>query len=590
MRKHVHVHILILFVLTNLPSSMFGQGQVHAIDRSYERHLLSRCDSMIMDADSLTYIEKQIAWKDAQRQVSVYADLHEDGTSEISFDYYTQLLRMLVYMDPFKSMDVHRPYIVQLDSLTHQLPAKHIYLRWYAFRKLSQLYALDERQKRAYELLEEIIQGVSNKPIRDSRDTLYLTKAMVGQLYCYQSLPPVQGSRNITFLSHHASDNRTPLGIALYRKNHQRVISICDSLLSCHDLRLVETFSILHYLSDALAHSPKTVRNAQHMMHLLDKQTALYAEVRDAIDFDYSKYQKYQEKRRLESEMIKARRQDEVYHMRVGSVIGLVVLLLIFIVWVIYHYESIFEESILQQVRAERDRRKANLLDSKKAYQAQLDLVRNLNHDIRIPLNALLGYSYLLSSSDEISASDQVEARQIIRKSSDMLLDMINNLLSIARVETGKMSIHKHPTPACELLNVHDWDDYIARVSPDHLVYIQPHRSSRTVHTDYGHVRRILGLIVKDIVRQTESSSIFISSHITTTSDVCTLYVDTPISTLSLVDMYDALDSQKKMSDYEDAGSYYLVLARMITAFIGGRLILLEDNDNVHFELSLPIR
>ena len=64
----------------------------------------------------------------------------------------------------------------------------------------------------------------------------------------------------------------------------------------------------------------------------------------------------------------------------------------------------------------------------------------NMSHEIRTPLNAIVGFSELLTNTD--SEDDKEEYMEIIRTNSNLLLQLINDILDLSRLESGKTEIH----------------------------------------------------------------------------------------------------------------------------------------------------
>ena len=62
----------------------------------------------------------------------------------------------------------------------------------------------------------------------------------------------------------------------------------------------------------------------------------------------------------------------------------------------------------------------------------------NMSHEIRTPLNAIVGFSALLGDND-LAPEERAEYNTIIEKNSNMLLTLINDILDISKLETGKM-------------------------------------------------------------------------------------------------------------------------------------------------------
>jgi len=74
------------------------------------------------------------------------------------------------------------------------------------------------------------------------------------------------------------------------------------------------------------------------------------------------------------------------------------------------------------------------------ANRAKSLFLANMSHEIRTPMNAILGYAQILQRSDDLPDS-QHKAVATIQSSGDHLLDLINNILDISKIETGRMEL-----------------------------------------------------------------------------------------------------------------------------------------------------
>lgn len=76
------------------------------------------------------------------------------------------------------------------------------------------------------------------------------------------------------------------------------------------------------------------------------------------------------------------------------------------------------------------------------ASQAKTEFVARMSHELRTPLNALLGFAQLLANRpEEPLSNEQAEAVRIIEQSGWHLLDMINDLLELSRIESGNVRV-----------------------------------------------------------------------------------------------------------------------------------------------------
>ncbi|MBV5315486.1 MAG: PAS domain S-box protein, partial [Prolixibacteraceae bacterium] len=75
----------------------------------------------------------------------------------------------------------------------------------------------------------------------------------------------------------------------------------------------------------------------------------------------------------------------------------------------------------------------------------------NMSHEIRTPMNGILGFAELLED-DDLTSEKQQEYVKIIRKSGARMLNIINDIIDISKIESGQMKVDNHETNVNELL------------------------------------------------------------------------------------------------------------------------------------------
>lgn len=111
--------------------------------------------------------------------------------------------------------------------------------------------------------------------------------------------------------------------------------------------------------------------------------------------------------------------------------------LLIGISWDITNFQNVEQELVKARIKAEQSDR------LKTAFLA------NMSHEIRTPLNAIVGFSKLLPSAE---TSDEKELySNIINQNSDILLQLINDILDLSKIEAGTLEYIKRPMNLGEL-------------------------------------------------------------------------------------------------------------------------------------------
>ncbi|HLP59415.1 MAG TPA: ATP-binding protein, partial [Candidatus Deferrimicrobium sp.] len=93
---------------------------------------------------------------------------------------------------------------------------------------------------------------------------------------------------------------------------------------------------------------------------------------------------------------------------------------------------------LVAKEQAENARRSAELAD-----RAKSTFLANMSHEIRTPMNAILGYSNLLMKS--ITDKNQQEYLEIVQNSGRNLLALINDILDLSKIESGKLSLVYKP-------------------------------------------------------------------------------------------------------------------------------------------------
>ena len=85
--------------------------------------------------------------------------------------------------------------------------------------------------------------------------------------------------------------------------------------------------------------------------------------------------------------------------------------------------------------------RKAQI-QAEKANAAKSDFLFNMSHDIRTPMNALLGYNGLMKR--ELTDPKLLDYQEKMEQSGNLLLSIINNVLDMAKIESGKMELDEN--------------------------------------------------------------------------------------------------------------------------------------------------
>src|SRR5687768_10613365 len=102
-----------------------------------------------------------------------------------------------------------------------------------------------------------------------------------------------------------------------------------------------------------------------------------------------------------------------------------------------------------EALAAEKAAAEAARAEAEKANQTKSDFLAVMSHEIRTPINAILGYTQLMEIgiSGPVTADQRAQLERV-RTSGQHLLGLVNELLDLARVESGQLTVLREPAPA----------------------------------------------------------------------------------------------------------------------------------------------
>ena len=159
---------------------------------------------------------------------------------------------------------------------------------------------------------------------------------------------------------------------------------------------------------------------------------------------------------------------------------------------------------------------------AEKANRAKTDFLSNMSHEIRTPLNAIVGFSQALAEED-ISNEAREEVKDIIM-SSNNLLEIVNGILDISKIEANKLEIVNTEYDTKKLMKdvVSLTKARLASRPLDFKVDIDPSMPP-VLYGDYVRIKQILINILTNAVKYTKEGYIAFSVNTVVTGDVCRL-------------------------------------------------------------------
>ena len=152
---------------------------------------------------------------------------------------------------------------------------------------------------------------------------------------------------------------------------------------------------------------------------------------------------------------------------------------------------------------------------AREADRLKSEFLASMSHELRTPLNSIIGYSeVMLDGINGELNEDMEEDMRAIYGSGQHLLNIINDILDLAKIEAGKMVIDRQPVDLNNLINeITRAGQILVKDRPVELVVNQeahlPH-----AHADSVRLRQIIWNIVSNAVKFTEEGNVTITTGI----------------------------------------------------------------------------
>ena len=212
----------------------------------------------------------------------------------------------------------------------------------------------------------------------------------------------------------------------------------------------------------------------------------------------------------------------------------------------------------------------------------------NMSHEIRTPLNAIVGFSSVLVSDDS-SPAEKEQYCDIIQKNSDLLLHLINDILDISRMESGKIKFVWEECDVVELCQTAlSTAEYGRKTSA--LFLFETPVTSLVIKTDAQRLKQVLINLLSNAAKFTPSGSIKLAIAIDKQHQQLELSVsDTGCGIPS--DKSDRVFERfEKLNEYSQGTGLGLAISRLIVENLGGKIWVDKDyTEGARFVFTHPL-
>ena len=175
---------------------------------------------------------------------------------------------------------------------------------------------------------------------------------------------------------------------------------------------------------------------------------------------------------------------------------------------------ALAQAGLLEREKRRRQELEAAKQEAEGANRAKSGFLANISHELRTPLNAIIGFSQLMNRDPAITPEQQ-ETINIINRSGEHLLEMINEVLEMSKIEAGKTT-----------LNLNDFDLYLLLDSLEEMLRVKAQGKNlqlifehspevpQYVCTDEGKLRQVLINLIGNAVKFTATGSVVVNTFL----------------------------------------------------------------------------
>ncbi|MGK7927146.1 MAG: ATP-binding protein, partial [Spirulina sp.] len=206
------------------------------------------------------------------------------------------------------------------------------------------------------------------------------------------------------------------------------------------------------------------------------------------------------------------------------------------------------------------------------ANQAKSAFIANMSHELRSPLNAILGFTQIMTRSQTLPEEHQ-ESVGIINRSGEHLLTLINNVLDLSKIEAGRITLNEKNFDLHRLLeDIHDMFQLKAADKGLQLLLEPADNLSHYIRTDEVKLRQILINLINNALKFTATGGICIRSQRMGSDKIAFEVEDTGagIAPDDLEGLFEALTQTETGKQAQEGTGLGLSISRKFVRLMGG--------------------
>lgn len=267
----------------------------------------------------------------------------------------------------------------------------------------------------------------------------------------------------------------------------------------------------------------------------------------------------------------------EEYKMTILGVLGLIVILtcsLLTSLTFLKKSKKLQKELIVHGKELEQMKETAEeaMLAAEEANMMKSRFIADMSHEIRTPLNAVIGFAQVLTSTEiETSDAEKAEFGKLIMLNSELLLKLVNDILDISKIDTGRLQLEIKKVDIVQLCNQ-------AAVSasaipkPGVEIRTETNLDSLLIDTDKNRLLQVMSNLLNNAKKCTEKGSITIRLELSDEEDAVIVSVTDTGCGIPKEKAEAVFERFKKLDAFKQGTGLGLAISRSIIEQLDGRI------------------
>lgn len=269
-------------------------------------------------------------------------------------------------------------------------------------------------------------------------------------------------------------------------KEYDKGIALVDEVTPVVAKTYMETYELLiQYKSTLLWGKGEQDASIENLKDLLHKQ--------DSMNIAFSTNQLKQVKEIYHIDELLLEKQKITNTNYVRAITILIILLVLMALF--YVYTKLLSCKIAKAEKAAAEAAALSNADNLAKERLKLEI----SHDIRTPLNAVVGFAEILAEAGELDDESKREYNKIIQENACQLLDYVNNILELSRLESGKI---KYIRERCEFIGICREAVEVANATEQNCAMVELHTDidKQMIDVDKSRLLLLLNSLMVSIV------------------------------------------------------------------------------------------